>query len=178
MTEASRKSPTEEKEELVALLERSRVRYLSALDALLENRECAVRPGENDWSLLECAEHVARAERGMLKSWQTLSGPGKGDPANDSRIQELGVDRSTKRPAPERARPNGLFLTLAEARENFAANRQVALETLRAMNSEELRNRIVPHALIGTADGYQLFKTMALHEEIAKRLAERQRGAA
>jgi hypothetical protein len=156
------KLPAEEKQEVLALLSRTRDEYVAALDSVPVplHDKCV---GQESWSPLQCAEHVVNSEEGMFKLWEKLAQPGTSDRATDEAIRTGLANRSNKRVAPERVRPLGRIQSLAEARERFilARNRTIALVI--GIPAEELRGKVVPHPLVGAADGYQLFHIMAMH---------------
>ncbi len=155
--------PLDEKATLMEMMERSRDRYLTAIASIPEETARRHVAGV-EWSIIEVAEHVATAERQMLAAFHKLGTPGSADRANDERIRQAQTDRGRKQQAPERARPSGRCATLAEAREQFVANRKATLAALEQVH-DELRNRITPHPIFGNVDGYQLFTIIALHAE-------------
>ena len=65
-------SPANEIEFLVNCLEASRERFLRAVEGVSESA-ANVKIGENSWSILHCAEHVATAERQMMTMWNKLA---------------------------------------------------------------------------------------------------------
>ncbi|HVP65578.1 MAG TPA: DinB family protein [candidate division Zixibacteria bacterium] len=178
------KSVAEEKQEVLDALNRSRERFLAVVDNV-EADFHDKRTDEKSWSVLQCVEHVVNAEEGMLRLWQKLSQPGSEDRAKDVLAKKTGTDRSNKREAPERVVPQGRIKSVTEARERFLAARAATIATVEQMPAEELRSKTVPHQLLNSADGYQLFHVMAGHcerhaeqiEETVKRLAA-SRGAA
>ena len=106
---------------------------------------CRLRPAENRWSVLECAEHVAVAEEVMLalvtgeKQARDPEGPRR-----DDRILRSGTDRSTRFDASDQSQPRGRFSTLAEAVAHFQAVRQ---RTLRFVEQTGDDLRAGPRAL-------------------------------
>jgi hypothetical protein len=178
------KSFADEKREVLDALRGSRERFLAVVDGVaadLHEKRC----DEESWSVLQCVEHVVNAEEGMLRLWLKLSQPGSEDRAKDLVAKTIVADRSNKRQAPERVVPLGRIKSMAEARERFVAARAATIVTVEQMPAEELRSKTVPHQLLNSADGYQLFHVMAGHcerhaeqiEEIVQRLAA-SRGAA
>ncbi len=152
-----------EKQELLARLAEGRERYLSSLRGITEE-QAAFLPGEGRWSILQCAEHVAGAEKGMLRLYQKLSVPGSTDRALDERAKRMAIDReTTKRQAPERSLPTGRFANLKDAEAAFIEAREETVGFLREL-AEDLRSKTVPHPA-GTLDGYQLFMVIATHPE-------------
>jgi hypothetical protein len=156
------KLPDEEKHEILTLLSRTRDEYVAELDAVpaaLQDKSAA----QERWSALQCAEHVVNSEEGMFKLWEKLAQQGTSDRATDEKIRTGLANRSNKRVAPERVRPLGHIQSLTEARERFLAARNKTIALVDGIPAEELRSKVVPHPLVGTADGYQLFQIMAMH---------------
>lgn len=157
-------SVVNEIEFLVKCLQAGEARYLDAVDGVSEAAASA-KTGENSWSILNCAEHVATAERQMLTMWNKLATPGKGNSAKDAAVPANALNREKKNTAPERSRPNGRYTELEAAIADFRANRANSIATLKACNCEDLRGKVVQHPLAGEIDGYQLFRLMAAHVE-------------
>ena len=155
--------PDRDRQDLVSRLKESREAYLRVVGSV-DPRASAFRPAEGCWSILECAEHVAVAERQMLTMWVKLAAPGQTDRGVDHRIASGIADRRRKDVAPERSRPTGRYTTLAEAIRDFASNRDNTIAYLESY-TEDLRSMTVAHPLVGTIDGYQLFLLMAGHAE-------------
>jgi len=178
------KSFAEDKQEVLEALRRSRQRFLSVVDSV-EAELHDKRVDEKSWSVLQCVEHVVNAEEGMLRLWQKLAQPGSEDRAKDVLVKTAMVDRSNKRSAPERVVPMGRIKSVVEARERFVAARAATIAAVEQMPAGELRSKTVPHPMVNSADGYQLFHLMSGHaerhaeqiEETVKRLTAN-RGAA
>lgn len=147
---------------MLALLSSTRDEYLAALDAVpadLQDRSAA----QERWSALQCAEHVVNSEEGMFKLWEKMAAAGTSDRTTDDKIRTGLSDRNSKRVAPQRVSPLGRIQSLMEARERFLAARSRTIALVEGIAAEDLRSRVVPHPLVGTADGYQLFHIMAMH---------------
>jgi uncharacterized damage-inducible protein DinB len=160
-----------EKEALLSRLKVSRERYLSALSGVseLHSRVC---PGEGSWSVLECAEHVSGAERGMFQLvLDRKPCDSEPDRQKDAVILRMADEETTKAEAPERSRPKGRFATLEEARQAFLAGRERTIAFVE-QNDENLRRFTVAHPM-GTFDGYQVLLIMAMHAERHARQIER-----
>jgi len=156
------KLAAEEKQEVLALLSGTRDEYVAALDDVpveLQDQSAV----QERWSALQCAEHVVNSDEGMFKLWEKLAAPGTSDRATDDRIRTGLSDRNNKRVAPERVIPLGRIQSLTEARDRFFAARNRTIALVEGIPAEELRSKVVPHPLVGTADGYQLFQIMAMH---------------
>lgn len=149
---------------LATCLRASQERYLRAVEGVSES-EANVKIGENRWSILHCAEHVATAERQMLAMWNKLAVPGKSIPEKDAAVPANALNRERKNTSPERSRPNGRYTELSAAIADFRTNRANSSSVLQASTIEDLRGKVVQHPLAGEIDGYQLFRLMAAHAE-------------
>ncbi len=156
-------TPANEIEFLVKCLVASEIRYLAAVQGVSE-AAANVKIGENSWSILHCAEHVATAERQMLAMWNKLAVPGKGVPEKDTAVPANALNRERKNTSPERSRPNGRYTELSAAVADFREHRAISIASLHSLR-EELRAKVVHHPLAGEIDGYQLFRLMAAHAE-------------
>jgi len=185
MSQLSAKSPSEEKDEVLALLRDTKTQLLNAADSVAPNyhEQCSA---EGSWSVLQCLEHVVNAEEGMFKLWEKLAEPGTGERTKDDLVRTTMADRSNKITAPARVVPLGRIKCISEGRERFVAARDTTIRAVEQMPPEQLRNTVVPHPLLNTADLYQLFQIMAMHagrhaqqiSETAKQLAARAGDAA
>jgi hypothetical protein len=149
--------------ELIASLVTSRDRILAVVQDVPDELS-RIRPAEKAWSILECAEHVATAERGMfsaLEKRQATQAAGRRD--EDASIQAFALNRTQKLTAPERAHPKGKFSTLAEAISDFLVARERTMTYLQNLD-EDLRRSTAIHPF-GTFDSHQFVLIMALHAE-------------
>ncbi len=128
---------------------------------------CRLRPAENRWSILECAEHVAVAEEIMLA---LVTGERKardpGGPKRDDRILKSGTDRSVRFDASDQSRPRERFSTLAEAAAHFQAARGRTL-CFAEQTGEDLRATEVkhPHHVVGVISTYECLLLMGSHAQ-------------
>lgn len=128
---------------------------------------CRLRPAEDRWSILECAEHVAVAEEVMLG---LVTGERKicnaGRPKRDDRILRSGTDRSIRFDASDQSRPRGRFSTLAEAVAHFQAVRERTLRLV-GENTEDLCGTEVmhPHHAVGVISTYECLLLMGSHAQ-------------
>jgi hypothetical protein len=148
---------------LLAGLSGSRDRVL---EVLLDTPEelSRVRPSSDCWSILECAEHMAVAERLMFHSLErrtpTDAAP---DRSKDALIEIMGKDRSHKRSSPERARPAGKFATIKDALADFCEARERTIAFVKHSN-EDFRKSQAVH-LLGTFDSHQFLLIMVVHTQ-------------
>jgi uncharacterized damage-inducible protein DinB len=149
-----------EKEVLRERLQDGREKWLAAIRDISEH-DALFSPGEDQWNILQVAEHVATSERQMLTMWKKLSTPGTAPREKDAGIISGQGDRNKKNPAPERSVPTGRFTALRDAEKAFVENREATMAAL--AEAEDLRGKVVDHPLAGICDGYQLFLIIALH---------------
>jgi hypothetical protein len=128
---------------------------------------CRLRPAENRWSVLECAEHVAVAEEVMLAlvTGEKRARDPEG-PKRDDRILRSGTDRSTRFDASDQSQPLGRFSTLAEAVAHFRAVRERTLRLVE-QTGEDLRATEVkhPHHVVGVISTYECLLLMGSHAQ-------------
>jgi hypothetical protein len=128
---------------------------------------CRLRPAENRWSVLECAEHVAVAEEVMLR---LVTGERKArdreGPKRDDRILRSGTDRSVRFDASDQSRPRGRFTTLTDAVAHFQAVHERTL-CLVEQTGEDLRATEVvhPHHAVGVISTYECLLLMGTHAQ-------------
>ena len=119
------------------------------------------KPEPDRWSIEECAEHLALVEKGILQRLTQEATPSEHaeNPARQAQLRKSGADRTSKRQAPERARPSGQFGSLKNALEQFAANREKTIEYLSSCQ-EDLHARTIVHPLATmTCHEYVVFMT-------------------
>jgi len=177
------KSCTEtEKASLLETLRKGGDAFLGSL-AGVDEAACRLRPAENRWSVLECAEHVAVAEEVMLG---LVTGERKArdpeGPKRDDRILRSGSDRSRRFDASDQSQPRGRFSTVDEAVAHFQAVRERTLRLVE-QTREDLRATEVkhPHPVVGVISTYECLLLMGSHtqrhalqiEEIKNSLAYR-----
>ena len=127
---------------LVKCLIASEIRYLGAVQGISETA-ANVKVSEDNWSILQCAEHVATGERQMMAMWNKLAAAGKGDPAKDAGVPANALNREKKNMSPERSRPNGRYAELSAAIADFRTNRATSIAALQGSSIEDLRGKVV-----------------------------------
>ena len=151
------------------MLENSRMEIHDAVDGLTDEH-ASLRPGEGRWSVLECIEHIAMAERrflGWLEKGERLEAPDTDEQKGPALLARL-TNRSTKAQAPEPVQPAGRFHTLAHALEDFNAARAQTVGFVEA-HFPELDSLSARHPFFGLMSGYHLLFFMSGH---ARRHAE------
>ena len=128
---------------------------------------CRLRPAENRWSVLQCAEHVAVAEEVMLGLVTGEKKPrNPEEPRRDDRILRSGCDRSMRFDASDQSRPRGRFSTLAEAIAHFRAVRKRTLRLVEETGEDlRLTEVIHPHHVVGVISTYECLLLMASHAQ-------------
>lgn len=142
---------------------------LSGLVDGLTAEQWSFHSDEGRWSIAECLEHVLRVENRILGLiGKKLEGPPDSArahaPEKDAAIAKIVPDRTSRREAPEPARPIGQWPDtrelLAEFRKTRARTAQFVAET-----DGDLRSYSLPHPAFGDLDCYQWLLMLGLHGE-------------
>jgi hypothetical protein len=153
-----------DRDQLLEKLNAGRDEFLAAAEGLTDE-QAAARPPTGGWSALECAEHVATAEKLLLRRLKTQS---VGLPEEWSREREavlyarIAALRGRKVEAPEPTRPTGRYTTFGEAVRAFLDAREHTVRWLESCDFD-LRRRSVEHPLLGPASAYEFILIMAAH---------------
>jgi hypothetical protein len=147
---------------MIELSESSRA-LAEALEGIGED-EAAFRPDPLRWSVLDCVEHLALAEHGMLKRITSapVAEPLTADSGRELRIATSMIDRSFPREAPGSVFPAGRFATLAEACERFDAARSQTI-LFAQEHAGDLVLRTIVHPFFGPVTGTEMMLIMAGH---------------
>lgn len=161
-----------DKQDLLDSLNCGRSALLDAV-AGFTDEAAARRPGEGQWSVLECLEHVAMAEEFLLS--QTLLSQPCGtriDPSREARIRERGADGTRRVSAPEGSVPSGECAGIEAAIARFLAARERTIEFVENC-TDDLRARVTTHPVIGEVNCYENLLMVALHpQRHAKQIEE------
>jgi hypothetical protein len=170
-----------EKRALLVELERGEQVLLDTLDGISETLALR-KPAPDQWSALECMEHVAVSEDYLLERIIAASdsNPLSADEQREKRIVSRGLDRTKKVASPEVVKPTGRFSTVAAAARSFRTSRERTMQFVRDCN-DDLRTKLTSHPLIGVVNCYEVLLVMAVHprrhamqlKEIRAALAER-----
>jgi len=131
-------------------LQESRESFLSSLSGV-SDAEAVWKPAEDRWSILECAEHVAAVEGGMLRligKGVPLDAAVPHDPSREENIRKNAANRSRPLAAPELAHPRGRFVALSDAVEQFTKRREESTRYVESC-SDDLRRLAVLHPVFG-----------------------------
>jgi uncharacterized damage-inducible protein DinB len=148
---------------MLSVLERTRDDFLQAVAGVSED-EARLKPSSDRWSILECAEHVVSAERGMFTAITQRSAPlsphtGHG---REEGFLRTGTDRSRRYTTAASLAPTGRFATLADAVTRFREVRAHTIEFVAACRVD-LRDVEVPHPIGGPVTGQECLALLAIH---------------
>jgi hypothetical protein len=148
---------------MLQMLAESRDQLVDAT-AGVSDEQSKMRPTPDRWSILECVEHVGRAENGMfgMLATQMVPSGAVGDRSREDRLIRGAVDRNQKVIAPDKAHPVGAFATLAEALDDFREKRGRTIAYIEGY-AEDLRSCSMQHPVVGLCTGHEFLILMALH---------------
>lgn len=153
-----------DKEEIRSALKAGRAALggaLAGVDADLASR----KPGLNQWSILECVEHVAISERYLHSrlTCATRVDQALENRTREERILERGADRSRRVESPERGWPTGRFENVTQALDDFDATRKETLQFVEEFKDDP-RCWVTDHPVIpGPVNLVEILLTMAVH---------------
>ncbi len=158
-------------------LRQSREALLSAVEGLPE-AQAAWKPA-SEWSIVECVEHVALSERGMLRMVSEASPAESLERApQEKAIRDLAGNRLNKREAPAGARPTGRYPTLELAAQRFGEARDRTIDYVEHC-PHDLRARVVNHPAFGVITAMECLLVMVGHAtRHADQIREIRKGAA
>ncbi len=157
-----------ERETALALLERSKIAVLNAVDGVTED-QARWKPMPERWSILEYIEHLAVSDDALVALVKTsLESPAHPETveerrAREQKIRETPIPRGANR-APEGLKPAARFDSLKDAVAAFLAARERSIEFARS-TTDDLRSHFVPHSVLGMLDAYQWLCGNARHAE-------------
>jgi hypothetical protein len=152
-----------ERRAVLQMLDRTRDEFLASLDGV-SDAQARWRPAPDQWSVLDCAEHVAVAERGMLRliTKQATPRTAGARPDREEQVVAAMLDRSRRISAPQPTHPRGRFATLDEAADRFRMNRQATASFVAACEID-LRTLEVQHPVSGLLTANECLSMLAAH---------------
>jgi hypothetical protein len=152
-----------DRNQILKLLADSRETFLSSA-AGVSDEQSRLRPAPDQWSVLDCAEHVAIVENFLYNSLTTglTPAPPPSDGSREQMILQRATDRSMKFTAPERAQPKGRFPSLAAALEKFQENRARTIDYIEHCD-KDLRAYSLPHPILGPISAHEFLIVLTLH---------------
>ena len=165
-----------DRDQLMASLNAGRAELLAAVEGMTDEQAAAQPPG-GGWSVLENAEHVAIAEKMLLRLLKTRSVAVEEELSREREavLYERLAARGRKVEAPKFVRPSGRYATLGEAVEAFLSAREHSVKWLESCDFD-LRRRTVEHPLAGQVSAYELILIMAAHPARHARQIQEGRG--
>lgn len=132
----------------------------------LDNATQNFKPSGDRWNILEIGEHLIKVETGVVG---LLFAPGGAKNPNkqylsDDYFKAVGLDRTTKLPAPKPMIPSGKFEEMDHIISTLAANRQKLYDALQA-NAFELDVESLPHPRLGPMTKQDWVNFIAIHFE-------------
>src|SRR5512143_1865256 len=146
----------QEQSEIVKCLEDSRADFCAAAEGVSEAR-AKVRPAPDQWSVLDCVEHIVIAE-GRFLGWLQNPAGDEAPPMDKQKEAKLllGVASRVQRvQAPEPVHPTGRFATLAEALAQFDAARANSIRFAESTGAG-LYSLAAKHAFFGPVNGAEV----------------------
>jgi uncharacterized damage-inducible protein DinB len=152
-----------EREQILKLLAQTRETFIAATTGI-SDEQARIRPAPDQWSVLDCAEHVAIAEFGMLNILATnlTPAPPSGDRGREEIFLRGSADRTRKFNAPERAHPPGRFPSLVAALHQFHENHARIIEFVEHCD-KDMRAHSISHPAVGPVTGQEFLILMAPH---------------
>jgi DinB superfamily len=162
-------------------LAKTKNEFLKSIEGLSE-AQLNFKSKKEKWSIFECAEHIALAERRLI----AVVNKQFKEPADSVKFKSLKMTekkiiqrltfRLIKVKAPEVIRPTGTFQTIQEIQQAFTARRDSTMNYA-AITNDALHFHYWRHPATGTIDLYQTLILMAAHckrhtlqiEEVKKR---------
>jgi hypothetical protein len=147
---------------LIDQLQKSRAPLIEAT-AGVSDAQAASQPAGGRWSILDCVEHVALAERSLLARIRDAVPAETARPSDrEPRILANGANRSRRVVAPEGARPSGRFGSLQEALGAFQDARDRTLQFVETC-ATDLRACTAEHPILGRVTGYECMLMVIMH---------------
>lgn len=142
--------------------------HLKNAVAGLSEAQLQFRPGEGEWSVVQCLEHIIVSEKMLFdmgkSEMEKAPQPERSAEITTTDAELIGmiVDRSEKHTAPEALQPAGKYTSAEAAIADFTAGRKPILAYIGSADPDDLRNHISEYPT-GKSDGYQNFLFIAAH---------------
>jgi uncharacterized damage-inducible protein DinB len=160
---SSERMDEHDRQKMLSVLERTRDDFFDAVAGISEE-QARLKPSSDRWSILECAEHVVSAERGMFTAITQRSAPlsSPTGPSREDGFLRNGTDRSRKYTTSASLAPNGRIATLDDAIKKFRELRAHTIEFVQSCRAD-LRDLEVPHPIGGLLTGQECLALLAIH---------------
>ncbi len=157
-----------EKKQLLKHLEKSRQLFLDSVEGLTEE-QWSFKAGEDRWSIAQCAEHLAVAERfiqdniGTILDGDMVAEDMRQQARHDDEVLEMIVDRSKTFQAPEPVKPTTRWTNPEEAMAIFEKRRVETVSLVKG--GKDLRAYAGEHPGFESLDAYGWFLFLSGHTE-------------
>jgi uncharacterized damage-inducible protein DinB len=151
-------------EELMFGIEEARLELFDYISNLADNR-AAIKPSQDEWSILDILEHLYVIEKVMTKEIKQILEKNDRKKAFKHKPLDGMLDRSNKFKAPENMKPNNEFTTLKEAKDKLTTSRHTLLNVLKAYDQSDLTANSGKHPAFGTISVAQWIEFIGLHEK-------------
>lgn len=141
--------------------------FLNAIKNL-RNDQLDFKPSPDQWSIRECVEHLAVAEKGLFEMMKgNLTQPAepekyKAIKITDEVVEKMMSDRSNKVKTSEMLEPKGRFKTIEEATKAFLTEREAHIQYVKT-TKDDLRAHVTPHPAFKALDCYQWLIILYAH---------------
>lgn len=152
-----------DRQKMLSVLERTRDEFLGAVAGISEE-QARLKPSSDRWSILECAEHVVSAERGMFTAITQRSAPlsSPNEHGREDGFLRNGTDRSRRYTTSASLAPTGRIATLEDAIKKFRELRAHTIEFVASCRAD-LHDIEVPHPIGGLVTGQECLALLAVH---------------
>jgi uncharacterized damage-inducible protein DinB len=160
LTPEQRKSATD-------YLETTKREFLKSIEGLTD-AQLTFKAKETKWCIMDCAEHIALAERSLFSVIQkSLNEPADSLNKKHLRMTEKKIItrltfRRIKVKAPEKIKPSGTFATIEAIKQAFTTQRDSAIQYV-ATTVAPLHYHFWKHPATGKIDLYQTIILMSAH---------------
>jgi hypothetical protein len=138
-------------------------RHFDAATQGLSDSEALRKPAPEQWSVIDCIEHLCITEGIALQRMQSAEAAPEAavNPEKEAMLAAQVDNRAAKIQGPPRAMPKGRFATLAAALAEFAATRERTMEFVKVCPN--LAALHVNHPLFGQLNGREYALLIAGH---------------
>jgi hypothetical protein len=158
---------SEQRQFATEYLKKTQQEFLKAIDGLTDE-QLKFRAKEGKWCIMDCAEHIALAEKTLFSLVQKqLNEPADSMSKKHLRMTEKKIItrlnfRLIKVKAPEVIKPSGKFANLEAIKQAFMVQRDSAIQYVNA-TQDPLHYHFWKHPATGKIDLYQTIILMSAH---------------
>ncbi len=152
-----------ERQEMLALLQQGRTALQASVAGVTDETARRI-PGPGRWSILGCAEHIAKSEDYMFAQIGKATAPETPviNLEREAKMLARGTDRSRRIESPPEGHPQGTFPTLEAAIAHFLASRDHTIAFVRDCQ-EDLRAKVTWHPVLKVANCHEMLLSIGLH---------------